>query len=549
MRRSVMLFILGIQLGVLSWWILSLRFQIGLDSLQYQREATGIVQDGLAPWIVSPLSYVGIYPGSDSSGVPFLAASISILSGMTMPATVLVYDAALIVSFGLGLFLVTRQATGRTDVAIIAILMGSLAFGFFTGLSWSLEERLFDVALTPLFFLLIFPGEQRGNSLKSRPRFVVLGLVSLVMLVSHLDFLLLIPFVILVPLVYRVAKNQLATRRSRRASVFFFAAIVASPLLLLAALDWVGVLSDLGLQYQLESSALFTGSSPLTFLLNAFVFISTRVGPVTMVLAAAGLLYLASRRYLMSNRIAMGGLLLAGFVGLPIVLYSKDLLMPLFVILGCLGLGALIPRENRARAPALALAVAVIASGCIGFNLWNGARTQRADETVYWPGPGVTPEAQSANNWIGGHQAADGCVVGNNPLAVQEVVVNPGEPLCVGFPIDVMLNAGVSTALPSNRIRVVFIGFSDVNPGNWFASPSLEKITNDLSSVASLNFAEGRDMLLRYNVTFVVVDLEKPNEVPLFLYGGSQQSPFFTQLWDNSYPLYRTTTYAVFDLS
>src|SRR5712692_9550814 len=192
MSRSIGATLFAIELSILSGWLFGVRFETGIDALQYHRMAAAVVRYGVAPWIVNPLSYLGIHPGSDSSGIPFLVASFSLVSGIPVAATVLVYDALLIVTFGFGLFILTRQLTGRADVALLAILLGSLAFGFFTTVLWSFDERSFNVALTPLFLFLCLPRGVQSNMRRQTPRYVLVSLTGSMMLAAHLNFLLLL---------------------------------------------------------------------------------------------------------------------------------------------------------------------------------------------------------------------------------------------------------------------------------------------------------------------------------------------------------------------
>ena len=546
MRRSVSMLLVGTEIGLLSWWLLGLQFETGLDALQYHRMANAIVQHGLAPWTVNPLSYIGIYPGSDSSGVPFLAASVSLLSGTTVTATVLIYDAVLILVLGLGLFALTRRLTNRTDLAFLAIVMGTLAFGFFTTLSWSLDERSFNVALAPMFLLLALPRRTTIWLSRSAPKLVALGLVSLVMFVSHLNFLLLVPFLVVGPLMYQVTYHQYAARRKRRTSIAYFGAIGLSPLILLATLNQFGVLGNYALEYGLESSALFSGNSPIIFLINALIFLGTRAGPVNLAFALVGLLYLATRPRLFQRDILLGCLLLAGFLGLPVVTYSKDLLTPILVVFGLTALHGIGAKSARHRTLVFVLAGIVVLSGSVAFDAWNSARTFKAAEVRYWSPPGVTPEMQDGNLWIRLENPSRGCAYGNNPAMLQQVTNEPGLPLCTGVAIDVAINEGASSQGGTPPFRVSFVGINGVNPSNWFTSPELNKAADDFARLPSMTFQAGRALLSKYGVSVIVVDLQKQNETPTYDYQGAQSSIFFTDLWNSLYPIYRSGNVAVF---
>lgn len=549
MKRSTLLILVAIELAVLSWWAVGLQFETGVDALQYHRMTNAIARNGLAPWVVNPLSYIGVYPGSDSSGVPFLAASFSLLAGVSIGLTVLIYDAVLLLTIGLGTLVLVRQLTRRMDIALMAVLMASLSYGFFTTLTWSLDERSFNVALTPLFLFLTTPGGTLSTGRNPTRRCLLLAVVSTVMLASHLSFLLLLPFVVLVPLIDAVVRRQQALRRKRIASVGFFGAIGISPLLLLTGLNQLGVLSSFGLDYQLSNSALFEGTSPLVFLLNAIIFLATRVGPVNLLCTIIGIMYLATRPNLFRPHVIVGGFLLAGFLGLPIVLYSKDILTSVLVMVGAIGVGALTSRTHRKSAIPVAIAAVVVIAGSVAFVTWNVTRVSRTIDSTYWAMPGVTPEAQAANSWLDSWDAENGCVYGNNAVLLQEVTTDPGVPYCTGLDVDVLMNLGVNARVQPLPFHVRFIGISGVSPGGWFASTELSQVSADFARLPSLSYLAGRLLLLKYNIRMIVVDLEKPYDIPLFEYQGTWRSPFFSELWNSTYPAYRSAHLAVFQVS
>jgi hypothetical protein len=457
-----------------------------------------------------------------------------------------VYDALLIVTFGVGLFMLTRQFTGRADIALLAILLGTLAFGFSTTLLWSLDERSFNVALAPMFLFLCVPRGVQSTMRRPIPRFVLIALTGSVMLVAHLSFLLLLPFPIIAPLLYEVLYHQHALRRRRRSSFLYFGAIALSPLLLLTLLDQFGTLTDLRLQYQLESSALFSGNSPFILLANAFVFVGTRVGPVSLICAVVGLAYLASRPNLFPRSVAFGGVLLTGFLGLPVVAYSKDLLVPMFAVLGAFGLGSLLSKPTRHKVAIAALSVIIVVSGSVAFDTWNFSRNYKSAEIRYWSGPVVTRETQNANLWMTVDPLKHDCAYGNNAVLLQQVTIEPNIEFCNGLSVDFLINMGPSALRNPPPFHVRFKGMTSLNPNGWFVSPEFAEVAQDFEQLPGLHYGAGLELLQKYNVSRIIVHLSKPFDVPLFEYQGSVRSTFFSELWANSYPVYRSSMIAIF---
>lgn len=549
MRRSIGMALAGIELAVLGWWFLSLQFETGFDSLQYQRMAGSIVRNGVARWVTNPLSYVGIYPGSDSSGVPFLAGAFSLVSGTPMAVSVLVYDGILFIVLGLGLFILVGKLTRRSDLGLLAVLMGSFAYGFSSALSWSLDERSFNVSVAPLFIVLLISHTTRNLGGTSAVWVISLCLVSAIMFVSHLSFLLLLPFCVVVPLVFHLVRSRHSARRKRSSSILYFGLIGVTPFLLLTTLSQLGILSSLGLATQLESSALFIGDSPAILVANAIVFVGTRIGPVNLLCAAVALLWLASRPILLPRNILAGAILLAGLLGLPIVLYSKDLLIPTTILVGVVGIGGLMSHGGSRRLPVLVLVGLVLLSSSLGFNAWNTARTSRAGDSLYWALPGVTSEAQTANLWMSSPRPVNGCSYGNNAALLQQVSIGGMESVCNGLAVDFLMSTGTSAVSGSRRISVYFTGVIDANPTNWFVSPEVTKMTDDFARLPFLNYGSGMALLRTYDVHFIVVDLRKPYDVPAYGYQGTLISPFFAGIWQNLSPLYETSNIALFRAS
>ncbi len=548
MARYVRACLAAALLGLLGWWSLNISAENGVDALLYHRMASAITAQGFAPWIVNPLSYIGLYPGSDSSGVPFLIAQLAETAGLQVGASVLLYDAALFIVFGLGLFLLIRHTTHRDDLALVSVILGCLSYGLFTSILWSADERSFNVALTPIFLMLLIPGRDAAADKIRANRMITLALVSATMLVSHLDFVLLIPYLVLVPLLHAVVHGQHWFRHRRWSSPVYFAAVSATPVILLAGMYQVGILADLGLDYYLSNSAVLSGSNPLVFAVNALIFTATRTGPCIAVLAAISILFYGSRSRLTCNSVTIGALLLTAFLGLPIVLYSKDLAVPVLTLAGVLGIGAITLRFRRRRVLAALSIVFLVVVSSVAFDAINFNRTTARSAVAFWSTPVVTQEDQMAGAWLSMSGGTQHCTYGNNPVVLQQVATDTGLLLCGTSAVDFLINAGARGAPNSSLLKVYFAGLGSANPSDWFQSPVLNQYSLDLSRVLGLDYDSGRALLSRYDVKFIVVALEKPTEVPLYNFQGSRTSTFFSQLWQRGYSVYRSGDIAVFKL-
>ncbi len=545
MRRPVLLAMAAIQASVVAFWTAELHVETGVDGILYHHMAEAIVTYGRAPWVVSPLSYVGVYPGSDSSGVPFLVASVSSLSGLPINAAVLVYNLSLLILLGLGLFVLIESILHRQDAALLGMLLGSLSYGFFSSMLWTLDERSFNVAVAPIFVFLIVCIARGSRFGARRVSFGLLAVVSLVMYASHLSVLLLLPLAVVIPLVRHVMLHLHSLRRKARGSAGFYLAAVSFPVLVIVSLSWSGILTGLGLQMSLEHSALISGSSAEAYLINTGVFLSTRAGPAIIALAALGLLYFGTRPLLSEDRVIVGGLLLGGLVGLPIIVYSKDVVTPILVVPASIAIPVVVQRLRGRKAVVLSVAAVIVVSGSLVFDQWNMGRTTAQSNRLYWTSPGLTNEPASANAWIGARSGSPVCLYGNNWLATRYTSTSPYELLCGDSPVESLGWMQVGPGGPRS-IQVRFVGLGDPSPNNWFKSPELDQIATDFASIPSLDYASGIAMLSRYHVTYVVIALQNPMDVPLYQYQGIRESRFFSELWLFNYPLYRTEGFAIF---
>ncbi len=545
MKKSTALLLITLELSVIIWWLGSIHFEQGVDAILYHRMAAAITRYGYAPWVVNPLSYVGIYPGSDSSAVPFLVASTSALAGIPIGAGVLIYDLIILILFTLGLFVLVHTVTHAPNASLLAVLMGGLSYGFSTAILWTLDERSFNVAVAPIFLYLLISittGRRQGHG---RTQLVLLAVVSFVMYASHLNFLLLLPLVTVLPLFHAVTMRQNSFRRKRLSSASYVLAAVTLPVAVIIFMSLTGLMSGLGLELSLEQSALFTGSTPLAYLANTMVFVSTQAGPVIIVLAAVGLLYMGTRRFVTEERVLIAGVLLGGLVGLPIIVYSKDLVTIMLVLPAAVALPSVLRNPRSKAGAALAVAAVVVLSGSVAFDAWNLNRTLPGAEARYWTSPGITSEPVSANLWIGAQSNAPVCIYANNWLAARFSSTDPYELLCGDSSVDDLVHMEL-TPHSADAIHFQFVGVNGINPGNWFDSPEVAQMAADFSRLPSLDFASGVSLLLRYHVAFVMVSMANPTQIPLHGYQGTVESRFFEQLWTNGYPLYRTEEYAIF---
>jgi len=116
----------------------------------------GLAEEGRAAWILSPLSYFGLYPLSYPSGTPFVFAEFHLLTGVDWNAVALVFSILFTLLFILGGFMLFRAFRLRDDLsALLAGLMAlSPLFLYFTYQQASGRGFLIPIFVLGLFIVV-----------------------------------------------------------------------------------------------------------------------------------------------------------------------------------------------------------------------------------------------------------------------------------------------------------------------------------------------------------------------------------------------------------
>jgi hypothetical protein len=185
-----------------------------------------LANDGRATWILSPASYIGLYPLSYPSGVPFSAAELQMLCGMNWNAVPLTFSIFISTFFVLASFLLFRQFRLGDELSVLLAGMMALSpiFIFFT--YEQLSGRSFVMPLFLLSLYLIFWSQGRMASKMSIFLLFTVGLFSL----HRTSFMLLVMELIAAGCVF---VSQALPRVNRIAKPALYVSIIALGVLLL----------------------------------------------------------------------------------------------------------------------------------------------------------------------------------------------------------------------------------------------------------------------------------------------------------------------------
>ncbi|GEM_PF-2678946 len=167
--------------------------EIGYDSFRTHWMAESILKEGTAKWIVHPASLFGLYPYSYPSFVPYMLAILSVVLGISIKFTILIYSILLSVISILFMFIFARFGYKKIEIAIFSSLFFVISPIFLDFTIWSASTRNLFITLMPLLLFLLLKYEKtRKNT------FLALSLLLFfIEALTHRLFIYLIGFFII----------------------------------------------------------------------------------------------------------------------------------------------------------------------------------------------------------------------------------------------------------------------------------------------------------------------------------------------------------------
>ena len=149
---------------------------------------------GYNPWILSPLSYIGMYPFSSPFGTHTLFSALNQITGVEFETIILV----LCILFGfLGLtlmFMLGKEFSGNNIIALSSLVVFSTTFYFYNYTFWSISPRGPFMVFVPLMLLLI----TKYHNSRGDYKFLGLSFASYFLLTTtHRMVVFVIPCIIL----------------------------------------------------------------------------------------------------------------------------------------------------------------------------------------------------------------------------------------------------------------------------------------------------------------------------------------------------------------
>lgn len=341
------------------------RFQS--DSYFIHILADSIVDEGHAKWTFNPLSYVGYYPISYPSGVPFLLAELSELTGLRVEVCVLLTDIMLAVMFCLGAFLLARQFIMRPEFVLLATLFAVLGPRFIDTTDWDASARGPLIVFMTLAVLAAFRGSAMGQRWMLAVS-VILGAATFALHHMAVLFVLVGISHVIATFESRYLFPRITIRRRLVAVVINSSFLLGVFAIAFIAFDYLTSPEQSGL----NESYLFDFDPPVvSTLANLAASYTNQIGFILPVAVVAIISMFRHSQFSVTN-IFLFSMLVAFIPLLDRALYVAMVLTPFVAIMGTLWLRNLSMKTKR-KSLVLLLVLVLIASS-IFLPVWSSAR-------------------------------------------------------------------------------------------------------------------------------------------------------------------------------
>ncbi len=343
---------------------LEIGHEMGSDTTFIHTMANSLMHDGYANWLLHPTSIFGLYALSYPSAAPFILASGSIISGISIEGMILFFALLLAIVGAISAYLLAKLIRDNDIFAHSVVLLFTLAPFYIKDTTWVASSRGFVVAVLPFFFLLLVKHVKTKDIrylLISFFIFLVLGSLHRMGLLVVLVF---IAYMLAIPL-------HLVTMRLRF-SFLKFEKILRFALVLAALAAFLSIfyiqfmfpgISGANVIEQYEKGYLLSGKSFPILLLNMSISFIGRIGILLPLMLIGIIVYVWKRPKESSDKF----LLLTIFMFLPLLSlrdYMIEFLIPIFVILTVYGLIAVVNLiKTKRRVGAIILVALLVTSG------------------------------------------------------------------------------------------------------------------------------------------------------------------------------------------
>lgn len=358
------------------------------DSYFIHNLSQSVVDNGRAKWIFNPLSYVGYYQLSYPSGVPFLLAEVSSMTGLSIETSILLVDLVIAALFTLAVFVLAKHFLRRPELILLATFFALLCSRFVDTSYWSGSARAMAVVLTTLVVFTLFRASLMGQN-RLLLVAVLLGIGCFA--THHLAILLALFGIGYVLAAFQTQFLIPRVRLHKRTAALAWNVLVVATIVIVVFV-YFDFFESLGFE-AFQKTPLFELNPPLlSVIANLAVSYINQIGFV-LVVAIIGIPGLFGRSYLGMEAWFPLTLLLAFIPLLGNTLYVSMLLAPFVAVLGVVMISRLF--RSLTRKGFAVFAVVILMASSIILPIWS---TQRWNEREYLSGETVVVGDQFFND-------------------------------------------------------------------------------------------------------------------------------------------------------
>ncbi len=307
------------------------------DAHFYTFLANSISEFGQIKWIVTPMSYFGIYPFSSDTAYPLFLSAISQMAGVSLDTSLFFLTFSLSIMGLLGVFILLKKIFNTPIFVACGIFFYALAPIVVWRSSWSLTSRILAIYAIPFFLYFLMQTSQKEH----RNSFLLLsGMSALLIFLSHKLAYFAIPLI----LAYFVSRLLIKTKNIVPKKVRKQSIIIWSTLLLI--IFFASTVSDIGVAESYEQGIVIHGSTYIKAPINAIISL-TGSANLILLFAPLGLLWILKKPSI--NKTELFVLLTITFT-LPLLqfrVYTRPFISLFLIIFGLYGIYYLKEKTNR----------------------------------------------------------------------------------------------------------------------------------------------------------------------------------------------------------
>ncbi len=356
------------------------------DSYFIHSLAGDIVTHGQARWIISPFSYIGYYPLSYPSGMPFLLAECQVLTGISEEGTIFLAGGLIGVLFCLAVFCFLRMFISRMEYLLFGTFLAILSARFIDTTYLVASAR---GLLAVLILLAVYVAIEGSRKSSARMLPICGFLVAACASVHHMAvFLILFAAAYIIVAIGQTRFNP-ARRRNRLLRSAYYGSIVTG--IIVIVYGTATYFKSITLS-SLASTGLFDFEPAfLSVIVNALAIYTSQIGFIFPI-AFLSIPYLMLRRLATNLNLYPLAVIV---VFIPLVghqIYVSLVIIPYVVILGLTALRTMRISVKRKSLMAALMAVLAVSSLVLPYIL-----VDRWNDSAYSSGDTVTADHEAFN--------------------------------------------------------------------------------------------------------------------------------------------------------